>query len=77
MNICTHDHKTRSRNHTLYKDRYDMVEDATAGAVQAGEKLTAKSVEPGKYDLILDPSHLWLPFMNQPDIRQSWTACLL
>ncbi len=45
---------------TLYKDRYDMLEDAAAGAVQAGQKLTAKSVEPGKYDLILDPSHLWL-----------------
>jgi TldD protein len=45
---------------TLYKGRYDMVEDARAGAQQAGEKLKAKSVEPGKYDLILDPSHLWL-----------------
>jgi TldD protein len=45
---------------TLYKGRYDMLEDAKAGASQAGEKLTAKSVEPGKYDLILDPSHLWL-----------------
>ncbi len=45
---------------TLYKDRYDMVEDAIAAAKQATEKVTAKSVEPGKYDLILDPSHLWL-----------------
>lgn len=45
---------------TLYKGRYDMLEDARAGAAQAGEKLKAKSVEPGKYDLILDPSHLWL-----------------
>jgi TldD protein len=45
---------------TLYKGRYDMLEDAKAGALQAGEKLKAKSVEPGKYDLILDPSHLWL-----------------
>ncbi|MBT1702345.1 TldD/PmbA family protein [Chryseosolibacter indicus] len=45
---------------TLYKGRYDMLEDARLGAQQAGEKLTAKSVEPGKYDLILDPSHLWL-----------------
>jgi TldD protein len=44
----------------LYKDRYDMMEDARAAAIQAGEKVTAKSVEPGKYDLILDPSHLWL-----------------
>lgn len=45
---------------TLYKGRYDMIEDARLGAQQAGEKLKAKSVEPGKYDLILDPSHLWL-----------------
>ncbi|PUZ20754.1 TldD/PmbA family protein [Chitinophaga costaii] len=45
---------------TLYKKRYDMVEDATQGAKQIVEKMAAKSVEPGKYDLILDPSHLWL-----------------
>lgn len=45
---------------TLYKGRYDMFEDATAAGSQAGEKLKAKSVEAGKYDLILDPSHLWL-----------------
>lgn len=45
---------------TLYKGRYDMLEDAKAGGAQAGEKLKAKSVEAGKYDLILDPSHLWL-----------------
>jgi TldD protein len=37
-----------------------MLEDAIAGAKQAKQKLTAKSVEPGKYDLVLDPSHLWL-----------------
>lgn len=45
---------------TLYKGRYDMFEDAKAGGAQAGQKLEAKSVEPGKYDLVLDPSHLWL-----------------
>lgn len=45
---------------TLYKGRYDMLEDARAGGAQAVEKLKAKSVEPGKYDLVLDPSHLWL-----------------
>jgi TldD protein len=45
---------------TLYKGRYDMLEDAKAGASQLKEKLKAKSIEPGKYDLILDPSHLWL-----------------
>jgi TldD protein len=45
---------------TLYRDRYDMVEDAKAAAIQAEQKLKAKSVEAGKYDLVLDPSHLWL-----------------
>ena len=44
----------------LYKDRYDMLEDVKAAAKSTTEKLTAKSVEPGKYDLVLDPSHLWL-----------------
>ena len=37
-----------------------MLEDAKQGARQVGEKLIAKTVEPGKYDLVLDPSHLWL-----------------
>lgn len=45
---------------TLYKGRYDMLEDAKVAALQADQKLKAKSVEPGKYDLVLDPSHLWL-----------------
>jgi len=45
---------------TLYRNRYDMLEDAKAGGAQAGQKLHSKSVEPGKYDLVLDPSHLWL-----------------
>ncbi|MDB5142839.1 MAG: TldD protein [Mucilaginibacter sp.] len=45
---------------TLYRDRYDMLEDATAAGPQAAEKMAAKSVEAGKYDLVLDPSHLWL-----------------
>jgi TldD protein len=45
---------------TLYKGRYDMLEDAKAGGAQAVQKLKAKTVEPGKYDLVLDPSHLWL-----------------
>src|SRR5690606_22964722 len=44
----------------VYKDSYDMKEDAIAAAKQAKEKLTAPSVKPGKYDLVLDPSHLWL-----------------
>lgn len=37
-----------------------MLEDATMAARQVKEKLSAKSVEAGKYDLVLDPSHLWL-----------------
>ena len=43
-----------------YRDAYDMIEDARLAARQAQEKHTAKSVEAGKYDLVLDPSHLWL-----------------
>jgi len=39
---------------------YDMLEDAVASAKQAKAKLTAPSVKPGKYDLVLDPSHTWL-----------------
>lgn len=45
---------------TRYNKGYDMLEDAAAAAQQARQKLSAKSVEGGKYDLILDPSHLWL-----------------
>ncbi|MBP8097955.1 MAG: TldD/PmbA family protein [Arenimonas sp.] len=44
----------------LYRDRYDMVADATAAARQAREKLKAPSVQPGKYDLVLDSTHLVL-----------------
>lgn len=43
-----------------YRNSYDMVEDATAAAKHANEKLKAKSVDPGKYDLVLDPDHLGL-----------------
>ena len=45
---------------TLYKNSYDMAEDAMLAAEQAKAKLTAKSIEPGKYDLVLEPSHLML-----------------
>lgn len=44
----------------LYRDRYDMIEDAGLAGLQTGQKLAAKSVEPGKYDLILDPTNMWL-----------------
>lgn len=43
-----------------YRNSYDMVEDAIFAAKQANEKLTAKSVQAGKYDLVLDPNHLGL-----------------
>lgn len=39
---------------------YDLKEDAIAAAKQARAKLKAPSVKPGKYDLVLDPSHTWL-----------------
>lgn len=45
---------------TRYKDRYDILEDVKSAAAEVTQKISAKSVEPGKYDLILDPSHLWL-----------------
>ena len=45
---------------TLYRDRYDIVADAVTAAVHAKEKIGAKSVQPGKYDLVLDPLHLGL-----------------
>lgn len=43
-----------------YNDSYNMLEDAKEAATQAVQKLKAPSVKPGKYDLVLDPSHLWL-----------------
>jgi TldD protein len=45
---------------TLYRNSYDLVEDARAAGKQARQKLKAKSVQPGKYDLVLSPEHLWL-----------------
>lgn len=44
----------------LYRNSYDMVEDASLAAKQANEMLKAKSVAPGKYDLVLEPNHLGL-----------------
>ena len=45
---------------TRYKNRYDMMEDVKGAVLNINEKMKAKSVEPGKYDLVLDPTHLWL-----------------
>ena len=44
----------------VYARSYDMLEGAVAAAKQAREKLNAPSVKPGKYDLVLDPSNLFL-----------------
>ncbi len=44
----------------LYRNSYDIIEDATLAAKQAKQMLTAKSVEAGKYDLVLEPNHLGL-----------------
>ena len=45
---------------TLYTKSYDLIEDARAAGRHAKEKLTAKSVVPGKYDLVLSPEHMYL-----------------
>lgn len=45
---------------TLYKNSYDIKEDAIAAAKQAQEMLTAKSVTAGKYTMVLEPNHLGL-----------------
>lgn len=45
---------------TRYKNRYDILEDVKNATADVQEKIKAKSVEAGKYDLVLDPSHLWL-----------------
>ncbi len=38
----------------------DIVGNARKWGEEAAEKLKAKPVEPGRYDLVLHPSHLWL-----------------
>jgi TldD protein len=43
-----------------YTTGYDWIGEARAAGEEAVEKLQAKPVEPGKYDLILHPSHLFL-----------------
>ncbi len=52
--------KVKSNLLTLYRNRYDILGDARDAAAHVAEKLKATSIEPGKYDLILDPSHLFL-----------------
>ncbi|HLG56346.1 MAG TPA: TldD/PmbA family protein [Vicinamibacterales bacterium] len=43
-----------------YVESLNMPGNAERWASIAAEKLTAKSVEPGQYDLILEPTNLWL-----------------
>ena len=43
-----------------YKNSYDILADAALAGRQVREKLAAKSVLAGKYDLVLDPNHLGL-----------------
>lgn len=45
---------------TMYKKRYDILEDVREATLHVDEKLKAKPITPGKYDLVLDPSHLFL-----------------
>ena len=56
------EHKVRAAGGvaTLYNGGYDIVEEAKNAGRQAREKLTAKSVDPGKYDLVLAPENLFL-----------------
>lgn len=43
-----------------YIENYPWLEEAEQAANEAVEKLKAPSIEPGKYDLVLDPTNLWL-----------------
>ena len=43
-----------------YIDKHDWKKEAQQAGEEAVMKLKAKAVEPGKYDLVLHPSHLWL-----------------
>ena len=43
-----------------YMEKYPWLKEAEQAGEDAVAKLTAKSIEPGKYDLVLHPSHLWL-----------------
>lgn len=43
-----------------YSDSINLMAEAAVAAKQAREKLSAPSVKPGKYDLVLDPTHTGL-----------------
>ncbi len=43
-----------------YVEHYPYKDEIKQAAAEANEKISAVPVEPGKYDLILHPTHLWL-----------------
>ena len=43
-----------------YLENYPWIAEAEQAGEEAVQKLKAKSIEPGKYDLVLHPTHLWL-----------------
>jgi TldD protein len=43
-----------------YLEKHDWIAEAEQAGNEAVMKLKAKPVEPGKYDLVLHPTHLWL-----------------
>ncbi len=43
-----------------YLDKHDWLAEAEQAGNEAVQKLKARQIEPGKYDLVLDPTHLWL-----------------
>lgn len=43
-----------------YMEKYPWLQEAERAGQDAVAKLKAKPIEPGKYDLVLHPSHLWL-----------------
>jgi len=57
----TYEHETAPRGQGWeYVESLDIPGNAERWASIAAERLTAKSVEAGQYDLILDPTNLWL-----------------
>ena len=45
---------------TRYNHRYDMLEDAVAAANDTKAMISAPTIRPGKYDVVLDPTQLFL-----------------
>ncbi len=43
-----------------YMEKYDWLKEASEAGEDAVAKLKAKPIDPGLYDLVLHPSHLWL-----------------